>query len=461
MQALRHRRATSGALVLLVASAPLLAQPGGQGSPERDKHDAGRPAYDPRRGLDADGRIPNDSKPKDLPNRDRWRYIPEGRLKPGSLLDRFLVSSFISPIVFHEEDVGTGGGVAITDVDFRNKRRQEFANMVFTHTTEGQQNYTVLWRRWPNHKEVDSGGVVFDERTFVNVRGGYSKTLTRRFFGLGDDTKPSDETSYTAEVTEASVFQQWAVREPADDLLLRFGAQIEHDNLARGRVRSLPSTEVSFPELFAAGDDRDMLWLTLGVGYDTRDSQHNPYDGWTINGRIDGAVAQTGGDVGAVYTLSGSKVFEIPPLLHNGGDRGEEHPPTDSLAIGALLQTSSGDLPFYSLPTLGGTHTLRGFVPGRFTGENAWHAGVEYRFWAVPRGFKITDSLRIERLGMAVFYDVGAVSMGSLGDLRRAEVQQSYGVGFRMSLERNALFRIDLGWSEEDFNLTIGYGLAF
>jgi outer membrane protein assembly factor BamA len=371
------------------------------------------------------------------------------------------VSSFISPIVFHEEDVGTGGGVAITDVDFRNKRRQEFANMVFTHTTEGQQNYTVLWRRWPNHKEVDGGGVVFDERTFINVRGGYSKTLTRRFFGLGDDTKPSDETSYTAEVSEASVFHQWAVREPADDLLLRLGASVEHDNLARGRVRSLPSTEVSFPELFTAGDDRDMLWLTLGVGYDTRDSQHNPYEGWTINGRVDAAVAQTGGEVGAVYSVSGSKVFALPPLLHDGGDRGEEHPPTDSLAIGAMVQTSSGDLPFYSLPSLGGTHTLRGFVPGRFTGENAWHAGVEYRFWAVPRGFKITESLRIERLGMAVFYDVGAVSVGALSDLRDANVQQSYGVGFRMSLERNALFRIDLGWSDEDFNLTIGYGLSF
>ena len=183
-------------LMTLINATVARAQPGGQGTPERDRHDSGRPqAYNPRLGLDADGRIPNASKPEDLPHRERWRYVPEGRLKPGSLLDRFLVSSFISPIVFHEEDVGTGGGVAITDVDFRNKRRQEFANMVFTYTTEGQQNFTVLWRRWPNHKEVDGGGVVFDERTFLNVRGGYSKTLTRRFYGLGDRTRDVDETA--------------------------------------------------------------------------------------------------------------------------------------------------------------------------------------------------------------------------------------------------------------------------
>lgn len=451
-------------LLLTTLAMPIAgrAQPGSQGAAERDRHDSGRAqAYDPRRGLDADGRIPNANKPLDLPHRERWRYVPEGRLMPGSLLERFLVSSFISPIVFHEQDVGTGGGVAITDVDFRNKRRQEFANMVFTYTTEGQQNYTVVWRRWPNHTEVDGGGVVFDERTFVSARGGYSRTLTRRFFGLGDETRAVDETSYTQEISEASLFQQWAVREPADDLLLRLGAAIEHHNLARGRVSTVPSTDDVFPELFRRGDDHDLLWLTLGVGYDVRDSQHNPYRGWTIDGRIDAAVGQSGGDIGAIGTLSGSKVFAIPPLFHTGGDLGEEHPPTDSLALGAFVQGTAGDLPFYALPTLGGTHSLRGYVPGRFTGEHAWHAGAEYRFWGMARGFKITEALRVERLGAAFFYEVGSVSAGSFGDLLDAEVKQSYGVGFRMSLERSALFRIDLGWSPDEFNFTIGYGLSF
>lgn len=440
----------------------LRGQPGSEGAAQRDRHDRGlAQEYDPTRGVDASGRIPNSNKPDDLPHRERWRYVPEGRLKPGSLLDRFLVSSFISPIVFHEEDVGTGGGVAITDVDFRNQRRQEFANMVFTYTTEGQQNFTVLWRRWPNHREVEGGGVVFDERSYLNVRGGYSKTLTRRFFGLGDATEEVDESSYTQEVTEVSILRQWAVREPADDLLLRLGAALEHHNLARGRVASIPSTDDAYTDLFRRGDDQDLLWLTLGVGYDTRDSQHNPYRGWTIDGRIDAAVGQTGGDLGAIVTVSGSKVFSLPPLFHEGGDPGEEHPPTDTLAFGGFVQTTAGELPFYALPALGGTHTLRGYVPGRFTGGHTWHAGVEYRFWGVPRGFKITDALRVERLGAALFYELGSLTADDFGDLLDADVKQSYGVGFRMSLERSALFRIDLGWSEEDFNFTIGYGLSF
>ncbi len=449
------------AVVSVVALGALPAQPGGQGVAERDAHDAGRRQYDPLRGVDANGRIPSDAKPADLPHRDRWRYIPEGRLKPGSILERFLVSSFVSPIVFHEEDIGTGGGIAITDVDFRNQRRQEFASMVFTHTTEGQQNYTMVWRRWPNHREVAGGGVVFDERTFVHVRGGYSKTLTRRFFGLGDDTRATDETSYTAEVSEVSVLHQWAVREEADDLLLHWGGALEHDNLARGVVVGVPTTDVVHQELFRRGDDRDLAWATLGVAFDTRDSQHNPYRGFNVGLRTDAAFAQTGGDVGAITTVSASKVFQVPALLHDGGDEREEHPPTDVLAFGGYVATSAGELPFYALPSLGGSHTLRGFVANRFTGRHAWHAAAEYRLWAVPRGFAITDSLRVERLGLALFYELGAVTAGDLDDLDDARVQQSYGVGFRMSLERNALFRIDLGWAPHDFNFNIGYGLTF
>ncbi len=73
------------------------------------------------RGMDQNGRIPKVPIPIELKHPERWRYFPEGRLLKGNMLDRFLVSSFFAPTVFHGEDVGTGGG--ITDIDFRNQRR--------------------------------------------------------------------------------------------------------------------------------------------------------------------------------------------------------------------------------------------------------------------------------------------------------------------------------------------------
>ena len=104
-----------------------------------------------------------------------------------------LVTSFPIPLVFIESDVGFGGGVALTDIDFRQQRRREFAGIFLTVTSKGQQSYQMAWRRWLHHMDLPQGGVLQEERSFVRARGGYSKTLTRRFFGIGPDTREEDE----------------------------------------------------------------------------------------------------------------------------------------------------------------------------------------------------------------------------------------------------------------------------
>lgn len=82
--------------------------------------------HDPLAGMDPSGRIPKVDLPEDFSHPERWRYIPEGRIKPGNVFERFLVSSFVAPQIFYEKDIGAGGGIALTDIDFRNDRRREF-----------------------------------------------------------------------------------------------------------------------------------------------------------------------------------------------------------------------------------------------------------------------------------------------------------------------------------------------
>ena len=117
-------------------------------------------------------------------------------------------------------------------------------------------------------------------------------------------------------------------------------------------------------------------------------------------------------------------------------------------------------MPFYLLPTLGGTRTLRGFVDGRWRDRAAWQAAAEYRFWVIPRGIPITRNIRIERLGLALFYEVGAVA-SDVGAIFHSRVAQSYGFGFRVGLERAAIFRLDLGFSDDGLNFAAGFGLSF
>lgn len=426
--------------------------------------DAGADAknFDPWEGIDPDGRIAKVEFPADLKHPERWRYIPEGRIKPGNVLRRFLVSSFIAPFFFNDSDVGFGVGVAITDIDFRQQRRREFAGVFLSYTTEGQQRYTGVWRRWLHHREHPDGGVLQEERSFVRAEAGYEKALTRRFFGYGDHSDEGDESSYTDQTAFASFGVDLALPDPGDDLVLGVGIRGEWHSLGGGHVGGEPDTEDAFPGIFRDAEKRSLGWIELALRYDTRDSQRQPYGGFAVGAAIDAALVQSRRDVGARFSLFGTKIFRLPPLLHDGGDESEENPPTDTLALQLDTRTSAGDLPFFAKPSLGGRRFLRGFVAGRFRDRSAWHGSAEYRFWVLPRGFAVpyAKTFRVERVGLALFADVGSVEK-DWSDLFHARVHVSYGVGFRLALERAAPFRIDVGFSEEGTQVTAGFGLPF
>ena len=384
----------------------------------------------------------------------RWAVRKDGT--------RVWVSSMIAPFVFHDSDVGTGFGVALVDIDFREQRRREFAGAFLSYTTEGQQNYTFVWRRWLHHLELPGGGVLQEERSFVRAEGGYSRSLTRRFFGIGPRTNEKDETSFRDSLGyfELGIDHTWP--DPGDDLVLSLGASGEWHDLGGGHVGGKPDTEDVYPELFDAADPSALGTLRAGIRWDTRDSQVNPYRGWFVSGDVDAALLQDSGDVGAVFGMNGGFFQPLPPLLHDGGDPGEEHPPTDVLALGLGGELTAGELPFYALPSLGGSKDLRGFIAGRWRDRASWELTLEYRFWLLPRGFPIpfTDAIRVERLGAALFYEAGAVAR-DFPHLFRSPVRSSYGVGIRASLERTAPFRVDVGFSEDGVNVSAGFGLAF
>jgi outer membrane translocation and assembly module TamA len=78
----------------------------------------------------------------------------------------------------------------------------------------------------------------------------------------------------------------------------------------------------------------------------------------------------------------------------------------------------------------------------------------------VERGFRLTRQIHLERLGAALFYEIGSVA-SDWPRLFDARVHQSYGVSLRLSLERAAPFRVDFGFSDEDFVVTARFGLSF
>ena len=418
--------------------------------------------YDPFRGMDQDGRIPKPQYPDDLKRPERWRYTPPARIKPGGILDRFWVSSFVTPIIFREADIGFGGGLAMTDIDFRNQNFQEFANIVTTYSAEGQQNFRINWSKWLNHRALSDGGIIREERGRIYARGGYSKTLTRRFFGFGSRSVGGDETSYTEELSDIGFGARWSLPDPGSDWLARVDVELQHHGLSSGRVADVPSTNLYKPQFISAfedGDGVDQIWVTGRIGWDTRDSLAQAYRGQRLGVSIANAF-QSAGEWGSIIALEGQQVIPLPPLIHGGPVGREENPPTDVFAFGFVVQDTIGDLPFYSLPNLGGARTLRGYIQNRFTDRAAAHFSAEYRINLIERGYAFTDTIRIERIGVALFYDAGTVA-ADVDQLDQGRFLDSYGVGLRLAFSREAVFRADVGYSEEGSNLTIAFGNAF
>jgi len=447
---------------LALAARALAVEPPAPAEPAPRRHERGS-------GIEDDGRIPRPQRPADLPNPDRWRYLPEGRIPAGNFFERFLVTSVAAPAVFKSSDAGWGGGLGIGDLDFRGQRRRENLAVYGTYSEEKQQSYGFAWRRWLHQRELPEGGVLQEERSFVQASASYSRTRTRRFFGIGPrsrkDADPANgvpgETRFTDENVSVELGSEVAWPDPGDPLVLSGRLALDLHELSGG-LGSDPDTKdpmLGYPQLFGEAEHQDVVWARSGLRYDTRDSQRNPYGGFHVGARAEGGVLLHGSELVGRLTLDASWVVPLPGLLHTG-DPDEENPSTDTFFLGWRTTLASGDLPFTLLPDLGGPDSLRGFVTGRFRDDASWFGRAEYRVWVLERGLGLKPPFRIERIGVAGFYELGSVGSSGI-DLFESRVQHSYGASLIASIERAFPFRADLAFSKDGMRLTAGLGLSF
>ena len=113
-------------------------------------------------------------------------------------------------------------------------------------------------------------------------------------------------------------------------------------------------------------------------------------------------------------TLDSLVVLPVTPLLHAGGADGEENPPTDVVVLAGFVTDTFGELPFYDLPCLGGSNSLRGYFDNRFSDRAAMHALLEYCMGLVARGYAFRPDIRIERISLGFCYDIGTSSTPSM-----------------------------------------------
>jgi outer membrane translocation and assembly module TamA len=111
-------------------------------------------------------------------------------------------------------------------------------------------------------------------------------------------------------------------------------------------------------------------------------------------------------------------------------------------------QKSDQQVPYFLLPYLGGSTTLRGYPDGRFRDRHAMLLSAEYR-WIPGRV-----------LDMALFVDAGKVA-ARREDLDFEDLRTSYGIGARFHAPAATVLRTELAHGREGYRFHFTFGKSF
>lgn len=174
--------------------------------------------------------------------------------------------------------------------------------------------------------------------------------------------------------------------------------------------------------------------LTLSSIYDSRDYRLNASEGWLF--QLDAGVYQ---DLSQDHTYQQYGV-ELAHYINLA-------PVPGLLAWQIQGQFSDGEVPWYAMPTLGGSSAMRGYIKGRYRDDHMMMGQVEYRLPIV------------QRLGMVFWGAAGSVAP-SVSQLNE-EVLTSYGTGFRFRIKDKINLRADVGVGRNDTTFYLNVNEVF
>jgi len=276
----------------------------------------------------------------------------------------------------------------------------------------------------------------------------YDRSGTGRFFGLGNDSLLSNQTSFInsqirLELTVARNFN------PA--LQLAYRARAASVDIGQSALDSLPAIETLYPTLPGVGHVRD-LEQRIVVSYDTRDSVVLPRSGE----RLVAFAGVSSHELGSTnpYTSFGVEMT----LLRAAG------PDVTVVAHAALrYMPEFTNAPFWALSSLGGDRSiigeaqpLRAYGDGRFVDRNSAAASLEARVWV--RSFHLfSTDLKLE---LAPFVDSGKV-FAEMSDNPLSHLHLGGGMGFRVVASPFVVGYLDVGFGKEKAAVFSGIDYPF
>lgn len=270
----------------------------------------------------------------------------------------------------------------------------------------------ISWRRYTMMQSQIAWPRLLNDRLSLGGTLQYGDFAQIDFFGIGNDSLKTERTDFRLRTLDALGFAT-----------VRANSALSVTGRA-GLLRHIGVDPMQQPSLLHADaavemDTRDV------PGYPARGGRYRistaMFHDQTLSrysfGRVEGDVAQ--------YVPLGRSVLTVRGRID-------------------LSQTSAGqEVPFYLLPALGGSNSLRGFLDYRFRDRDLLLMGAEYR-WPIVRA-----------LDAAVFYDAGAVAPQASALANR--LHTDYGIGVRLHSTTHLLARLDVARSREGMRTLLSF----
>lgn len=283
----------------------------------------------------------------------------------------------------------------------------------------------LSWHRYQMMQSQLTWPRLLDDRLAVGGQVRYQDFTQINFFGIGSGSLKSNQTDYRLKDLDALGFatvraNAWLSITGRTGLLRRVGIE-------RGTSTQYRSAGDRFDEASAPGltEQPNYLHADVAMDVDTRDVPRYPSRG----GRYRVSMAMFHDQDFARYSfrrIEADAAQWVPIGRSVVALRGRMD----------LSQTGDGqDVPFYLLPSLGGSSSLRGYLDYRFRDRDLLLLGAEYR-WPILR-----------QVDAALFYDAGTVAPAASALTRH--LHTDYGAGIRVHSATRMLVRLDVARGRE------------
>lgn len=291
-----------------------------------------------------------------------------------------------------------------------------------------------------NYKIVDASlklPALVDRRIAVETHANWLDAPKVAFFGLGGDTPKSNRTTYLyrTKTAGASARVQLLPR-------LSAGGGLDYLDVTTDRSRDLAEIEERFTLATAPGLGVNPAYIHSHAfaAIDWRDGEAYSRSGGLY--RLDWSDYAQREDGVYGFSRVDAEANQFVPLFQSNWVLAFR-------ALGSFTSTDDGNqVPYFLMPSLGGSAQLRGYASWRFRDRNRVLLSGEYRW---PAG---------QFVDMAVFFDAGKVAPRR-GDLDLEGLRTSFGIGIRFHTPAATVLRTELARTSDGLGLIFAFGPSF